>query len=79
MLTCSPPAIEENTCGIPNVRTRTPTICSIVVSRYTQSSVSYAEANQLKLIHAQLTEKVTNEKGSYRRGGGRLPLFLYAT
>src|ERR1700733_15050617 len=62
LLTCSPPAIEANTFGIPKVRTRTPTICSIVVSRYTQSSVSYAEANQLKLIHAQLTEKVANEK-----------------
>ena len=36
----------------------TPTICSIVNSRYTQSSVSYAEANQLKLIHAQQMAKV---------------------
>ena len=31
----------------------TPTICTIVASRNTQSSVSYAEANQEKLIHAQ--------------------------
>src|ERR1700730_10681063 len=60
--TCRPSAIDENTCGMPNASTSTPTICSIVVSRYTQSSVSYAEANQLKLIHAQHTENVANTK-----------------
>ncbi len=34
----------------------TPNICTIVISRKIQSSVSYADANQVKLIHAQETE-----------------------
>ena len=38
----------------------TPTIWTIVVSRYNQSSVSYALANQLKFIHAHHTTNVAN-------------------
>ena len=40
----------------------TPTICIIVSSRYTQSSVSYAEANQLKPTQAQHTKSVAHRK-----------------
>ena len=39
----------------------TPTICTIVVRRYTQSSVSYAEANHAKLIHAHDTANVAKQ------------------
>ena len=39
----------------------TPTICTIVVSRYTQSSVSYAEANHAKLIQAHDTANVAKQ------------------
>ena len=49
----SPSSSERNTCGSPNARMITPIICTIVASRKAQSSVSYAEANQEKLIHAQ--------------------------
>ena len=38
--TCSPCSIEANTGGMPSARMMTPTICSMVVTRYTQSSVS---------------------------------------
>ena len=40
----------------------TPVICTIVVSRYTQSSVSYADANHVKLIHAHTTPNIANKK-----------------
>ena len=40
----------------------TPTICTIVASRNAQSSVSYAEANQEKLIHAQQIAKIAKPK-----------------
>ena len=40
----------------------TPTICTIVASRNAQSSVSYAEANQEKLIQAQQIEKTAKAK-----------------
>ena len=39
-----------------------PTICTIVATRNTQSSVSNADANHEKLIHAQVTAKVANAK-----------------
>ena len=39
----------------------TPTICTIVVRRYTQSSVSYAEANHAKLIQAHDTANVAKQ------------------
>src|SRR6266511_2496450 len=48
-----PSSSEWNICGSPSARMITPTICTIVAIRNTQSSVSYADANQLKLIHAQ--------------------------
>ena len=47
---------------IPRARISTPTIWIIVSRRNTQSSVSYADANQEKLIHAQLIAKVTKLK-----------------
>ena len=37
----------------------TPTICTIVSTRCSQSSVSNADANHVKLIHAQHTESST--------------------
>ena len=40
----------------------TPIICTIVASRKAQSSVSYAEANQGKLIHAQQIPNVAKPK-----------------
>ena len=39
----------------------TPTICTIVRIRCSQSSVSNADANQVKLIHAQHTDRRTKE------------------
>lgn len=43
----------------PAARTRTPAIWTIVVRRYSQSSVSKAEANQVKFIHAhQIAKKI---------------------
>jgi hypothetical protein len=41
----SPWSIDANICGSPSESTMTPTICTIVARRKTQSSVSYAEAN----------------------------------
>ena len=38
----------------------TPTICTIVASRQTQSSVSYADANHVWWIQAQLTENAAS-------------------
>ncbi len=40
----------------------TPNICTIVASRKTQSSVSYADANQVKLIQAHDTAYVAKAK-----------------
>jgi hypothetical protein len=40
----------------------TPIICTIVASRKAQSSVSYAEANHEKLIHAQQIPNVAKPK-----------------
>ncbi len=40
----------------------TPTICTIVATRKAQSSVSYADANQEKLIHAQQTPNTAKPK-----------------
>ena len=40
----------------------TPTICTIVASRKAQSSVSYADANHEKLIHAQQIAKIAKTK-----------------
>ena len=40
----------------------TPNICTIVASRKTQSSVSYADANQVKLIQAHDTANVAKAK-----------------
>jgi hypothetical protein len=42
----------------------TPTICTMVARRNAQSSVSYAEANHEKLIHAQQMEKVATLKAA---------------
>src|SRR5262245_60515475 len=61
LLTWVPWSIESNIGGRPSVKMMTPTICTIVMSRYTQSSVSNAEANQLKLIHAHHTANVANK------------------
>jgi hypothetical protein len=57
-----PSSIEWNTCGSPSARMITPTICTIVASRNAQSSVSYADANQEKLIHAQQIVKIATTK-----------------
>jgi hypothetical protein len=62
LFTWSPSSIDANTSAIPRASTRTPTIWINVRSRKTQSSVSYADANQEKLIHAQLIENATNPK-----------------
>lgn len=52
----SPSAIAAWT---PVASTSTPPICTIVVSRYSQSSTSNAEANQVKFIHAhQMAKKI---------------------
>ena len=51
--TWSPCSSDSNIVGQAEGQHSTPTICTIVVSRKSQSSVSYAEANQVKLIHAQ--------------------------
>ena len=40
----------------------TPTICTIVSTRCSQSSVSNADANHVKLIHAQHTDSRTKAK-----------------
>ena len=41
----SPSSIDANACSRPSASTITPTICTIVARRITQSSVSYADAN----------------------------------
>ena len=43
----------------PAASTRTPAIWTIVITRYSQSSVSKAEANQVKFIHAHQIAKNT--------------------
>ncbi len=43
----------------PAASTSTPAICTSVVSRYTPSSTSYADANQVKFIHAHQMAKNT--------------------
>ena len=40
--------------------TTTPTICTMVATRNIASSLPYAEENQVKFIHAQLTAKIAN-------------------
>ena len=62
MSTVSPSSIELNIAGNPSASTITPTICSIVVMRKSQTSVSYADANQEKLVHAQVIANVANAK-----------------
>jgi hypothetical protein len=47
--------------GRPRASTSTPTIWIMVVSRNGQSSVSYAEANQVFWIQAQQTANIANE------------------
>jgi len=54
----SPSCSDSKSAGSPSARMSTPTICTIVVSRKIQSSVSYADANHAKLIHAHDTAKV---------------------
>ena len=54
-----PASIDAKTGGMPSASTMTPIICTIVRARWNQSSVSKAEANQVKLIHAQQTESTT--------------------
>ena len=46
----------------------TPTICTIVASRNAQSSVSYAEANQEKLIQAQQIANTARTKPGQTSG-----------
>ena len=50
---------SSNARGTPAASTRTPLICSMVSRRYGTSSVSYAEANQVKFIHAHQIAKNT--------------------
>ena len=50
-----PSSMEEKTAGRPIATTRTPAIWTMVRTRKSQSSLSNAEANQVKLIHAQTT------------------------
>jgi hypothetical protein len=57
-----PSSREWNTGGSPIARMITPIICTIVASRKAQSSVSYADANHEKLIHAQQIPKVAKPK-----------------
>ena len=57
-----PSSIEWKTGGMPSASTTTPTIWTIVVIRKNQSSVSYAEANQVKLIQAQQIANIANAK-----------------
>ena len=40
-----PRSMDANISGIPSDKTITPTICTIVATRNTQSSLSYADAN----------------------------------
>ena len=49
---------EANIRGRPIASTSTPIICTMVTSRKTQSSVSYADANHEKLIQAQQMPKL---------------------
>jgi hypothetical protein len=41
----TPRSMEANISGIPSDKMITPTICTIVATRNTQSSLSYADAN----------------------------------
>jgi hypothetical protein len=50
---------RSNARGTPAASTSTPLICSMVSKRYGTSSVSYADANQVKFIHAHQMAKNT--------------------
>ena len=60
--TWPPSSMEWNRAGSPSATMHTPTIWTIVTTRNTQSSVSKAEANQEKLIQAQMIAKTPMEK-----------------
>lgn len=55
-------SIDSNISGSPIARMMTPTICTIVVTRKSQSSVSNADANQVKLIHAHTMANIAKAK-----------------
>src|SRR5216683_3670613 len=59
---CPPRSMEANMRGTPAASTSTPIICTMVTSRVTQSSVSYAEENHEKLIQAQQIAKLAKPK-----------------
>ena len=49
----------SNIAGTPAARISAPVICTNTASRYGTSSQSYAEANQVKFIHAHQMAKNT--------------------
>jgi hypothetical protein len=49
----------SNIVGMPDARSNAPEICTKTSSRYGTSSQSYAEANQVKAIHAHQMAKKT--------------------
>ncbi len=55
----SPTATSAKLCGSPKDST-TPTIWIRANTRSSTSSLSYAEVNQVKFSHAQLTEEIAN-------------------
>ena len=60
--TWPPSSMEWKRAGSPSAAMQTPTIWTIVTTRNTQSSVSKAEANQEKLIQAQMIAKTPMAK-----------------
>src|SRR6266508_4718212 len=58
---------RSNAAEMPEANTSTPAICTSVVIRYGPSSVSYAEANQVKFIQAhQMPKNISRYHGSAR-------------
>lgn len=60
----SPSSREVNISPIPMAKTTTPAICTMVSSRCSQSSVSKAEANHVKLIQEIRIAKIASAKPS---------------
>jgi hypothetical protein len=56
-MTMTVKSLSAKTRGTPAAMTSEPAICTSTSSRYGTSSVSYAEANQVKFIHAHQMAK----------------------
>ena len=59
LLTAAPLAAQKPARGTPAARMSTPTIWTNVSSRYGTSSLSYADENHVKFIHAHQMAKNT--------------------